>query len=396
MLDKSGPRPDSMTSKERVLAAAKGLPTDRIPVMYWLNPHTVCRLIAEFEPTRNRIWNQAGPYFWRKYINGGGINAKERWRALPQTAYLHGMGPYALELGADLANVPYGTTSFWGKLYRENGRLRIKDALGTVRGMCGIYLEVVKPAIGNIDDVKNYRFPDVSEDKHYAAIKKFRAASPGACIFTDNFGVQDVFATWLWDTQSYLLALMRHPQEMHDFKRRLNDWQIDVARRSVAAGSDIIMIYDDYGHSTNTFLSPAMWREFVFPHLKKKIEAIHDAGALAMLHCCGHQMSLLDAYVEAELDILQAFQPGANNDFAAAVDRVGDRLCIATGVDIQRGETMSPGDLRQDILTHYRIGQKTGRHILATTHLMQPTMPEANYRTIFKTVREIQQGRHEA
>jgi len=303
------PKRNEMTSRERVLAAVRGLPVDRVPVMYWLNPHTTCRLIAEHFPTKNRFWNATGPFLWRRFTKGGRLEAREIWRAAPQLSFLHGMGPYALELGADMANVPYGTPTFWGRIYRSNGQLRVRDALGTVRGMCGIYLEAIKPAIGSIEDVKNYRFPDVTHPRHYAAIRRFRKARPDACIFTDNFGVQDVFSTWLWDTASYMMALIQYPEEMMEFKRRLNRWQIDVARRSVAAGSDIIMIYDDYGHSTNTFLSPQMWRQFVFPHLKEKIEAIHEAGALAMLHCCGHQMPLLESFVEAELDIVQSSSP---------------------------------------------------------------------------------------
>ena len=45
--------PGSMTSRERVLAA-KGLPIDRVPVMYWLNPHMACRLLVEYRPGGDR------------------------------------------------------------------------------------------------------------------------------------------------------------------------------------------------------------------------------------------------------------------------------------------------------------------------------------------------------
>jgi len=57
---------------------------------------------------------------------------------------------------------------------------------------------------------------------------------------------------------------------------------------------------------------------------------------------------------------------------------------------------MTPEQLREDILHHYRVGRTTGRHILATTHLMQPTMPDANIRVIFETARGIQAGEYDA
>jgi len=38
-----------MTPKERIHAAARGLPADRVPVFYWIEAHTGCRLMAEFK-----------------------------------------------------------------------------------------------------------------------------------------------------------------------------------------------------------------------------------------------------------------------------------------------------------------------------------------------------------
>jgi uroporphyrinogen decarboxylase len=138
-----------------------------------------------------------------------------------------------------------------------------------------------------------------------------------------------------------------------------------------------------------------MWKEFTYPHLKKHIEAVHDAGALAMLHSCGHQMPFLEHYVEAELDILQSFQPKAGNDFQRAYEDYGDRLTFCTGIDVQRGEMMTPQELREDILRAYRIGGRNGRHILGYTHMLQYTMPAENLETLLLTVREIQEGLHD-
>jgi len=113
-----------------------------------------------------------------------------------------------------------------------------------------------------------------------------------------------------------------------------------------------------------------------------------------MLHSCGYQMPFLPYYVEAELDVLQCLQPKAGNDFAAAYARYGDRMAFATGIDVQRGETMPPQELRQEILANYAIGKSKGRHILGTTHMVQYSMPAENLHAIFGTVREIQAGLH--
>ncbi len=386
--------PDRMTPRERVHAAARGLPVDRVPVMYWFNPHLACRLMAEFQPARNRVMNAAAAYLWKRFYRGGGLDASEWVRALPHLLNEYANGRYALELGADMVIEPVGAGGNIRRLYHENKRLRVLDAYGSVRGLGGIYMDVVRPAIKDVAGLKDYRFPDFSDDKHYAAIRKLRKEYPGASIMVEDFGVQDFFSTQVWAMPPFMTALYEYPEEVKDFQRRFGDWSCDLARRGVKAGGDVVLIYDDYGYTDHTLISMKMWKEFTYPHLKRIIEVVHDAGALALLHSCGFQMPFLDLYVEAGLDILQAFQPKAGNDFAAAYAKYGGRLAFATGIDVQQGEQMSAAQMRESILDSYRTGRLHRRHILSMTHMLQYTMPGENIRAIFDTVREIQAGKH--
>ncbi|MFA5066215.1 MAG: uroporphyrinogen decarboxylase family protein [Dehalococcoidia bacterium] len=386
-----------MTSKERIHAAARGLPVDRVPVMYWLNPHEVCRMMVEMQPGRNLYWNWLAHFLWGKFSRGGRFNAPNLWRALPFLLSDYGNGEYALELGADIAIISHlATNSNVGHMYWRDHQLKVLDMFGIYRSLgTGIYWDVEIPAIKTVEELKEYRFPDFTDDKHYAGIKKMRKAYPGACIAVEALSVQDMPSTQMLGMAPFMMALYDNPVELKHFMLRLRDWSIDMIRRGVKAGVDTVMICDDYGYTGRTLISMDMWKEFTYPHLKRIIEAIHDAGALAMLHSCGFQTPFLDYYVEAELDILQAFQPKAGNDFQSAYEKYGDRLAFATGIDIQMGEQMTPQEMRESILRGYQIGKLHKRHILATTHMLQYTMPAENLRAMFETVREIQAGLHD-
>lgn len=386
--------PVRMTPRERVHAAARGLPVDRVPVMFWFNPHLACRLMAEFQQARSRLNQAAAVSHWKSFKEQGELGAPELVRALPHTLNEYANGKYALELGADVVIEPVGAGGNVSRMYWEGGSLRVLDAYHSVRALGGIYMDVVEPAIKIVADLKDYRFPDFSQSKHYSYIRKLRKRYPGASIMVEDFGVQDFFSTQIWAMPPFMMALYEYPEEVKDYQRRFGDWACDVARRGVKAGADVVFIYDDYGYTDRTLISMKMWKEFTYPHLKRIIEAAHDAGALAMLHSCGFQTPFLDHYVEAGLDILQAFQPKAGNDFAAAYAKYGDRLAFATGIDVQQGEQMSAGQMRESILESYRIGKLHGRFILSMTHMLQYTMPAENIRAIFDTVREIQDGKH--
>jgi uroporphyrinogen-III decarboxylase len=302
---------------------------------------------------------------------------------------------YALEIGSDLAALGIPIANLGEKISRDGEPFRVRDTFGSVRGMVGPYLEVVEPAVASIADLADLPLPDVSDPGPYDAIRRFRAENPGACLYGESFGAHDLPSTQIWEMSQFMLALYDHPDEVKRFQARFNDCMISMSRRMVEAGADVIFIYDDYGTSGSPLTSVEMWKEFTYPLLVKHIEAVHDAGALAMLHSCGYQMCFLEHYVEAELDILQSLQPKAGNDFQKAYATWGDRLTFATGVDIQRGETMTAAELREDILRAYRIGGRGGRHIVGFTHMLQHTMPAANIEAILETLGEIQAGVHD-
>ena len=58
---------------------------------------------------------------------------------------------------------------------------------------------------------------------------------------------------------------------------------IRFARVQLAAGADIIGL----GDAAASLVGPDIYREFVFPHEKQMVDAIHAAGGLVRLHICG-------------------------------------------------------------------------------------------------------------
>jgi uroporphyrinogen decarboxylase len=379
-----------MTSRERVRASVQGEPVDRVPVMYWINPHMACRMMDEMTPAADRGRNRWGRFLWRRFRKRG-LDAGEIWRGLPLLLTDYVNAEYALQLGADLAlTAAGGNVAHFVQSFRlHQGHLRFKGPWGSERGIGGIYMEVVDPVISDVADLENYRFPEFSD---YSAIRKFREDHPDACVVAETYGVQDASFTQLWEMSRMMMAMIDHPAAVKSFFQRFGDWSVEIARKSAESGADVVMIFDDYGSTGRTQISPKMWREFTLPQLRRIIDAIHDSGAMAMLHSCGYVMPLLGDFVDAGLDILQAFQPKAGNDLSEAVDAFGDRLTFATGIDIQQGELMSPEAFRDDIFRQYRIGIQKNRFILATTHNLQYTMPDENTRTLFTTVAEIQRG----
>jgi hypothetical protein len=153
---------ERMTSRERALAVLKGLPVDRVPVLYWLNPHATCRMMAEVQPARNRAANWMARRLWRRFKRQGELKAGEWTRAWPLLFEEYGNGQYALDLGADVSiRSPEYTspTAFATSIRKRNGRLTFRGPFDITMGLGGVYAYPIEPAIIDARDLGKIRFP---------------------------------------------------------------------------------------------------------------------------------------------------------------------------------------------------------------------------------------------
>jgi len=299
-----------MTSRERFLAASRGLPVDRMPVFYWLNPHGCCKLIARYQNYKGWFWNIGVHLMWTLFHKTGELNAPYLFRLMPlgMEFYTYNVAAeYAFQLGSDMGMFQHSTPYRFARLGFQDGHVVFKDVYGVTRSMgSGIYQDMHSAPIKSVDDLKTYKFPNLKDESRYNIFRKMRRKYPDKCLASEVFGAFDLPEESLFGTERYLTMLMDYPEEMQAFLKRWIDNEINVVRNSVKAGVDLIFIADDYGYNNRTFLSPRMWKTMIYPHLKSLIDAAHEAGVPAVLHSCGYQMTLLDFYVEAGLDMLHS------------------------------------------------------------------------------------------
>lgn len=91
---------------------------------------------------------------------------------------------------------------------------------------------------------------------------------------------------------------------------------------------------DDWGFKTQTMLSPAHLRYFVFPWHKQIVEVIHAAGKPAILHSCGQLEAVMDDVIdEMRFDGKHSFED-AICPVEEAYRRWGNRIAILGGIDL--------------------------------------------------------------
>lgn len=376
---------NTMTPRQRILAAARHKPVDGIPMMLWIEPHTLLKIsqsVVRPRKTADRILLD-------------GIAAVQD---LAPTDELRNAAPflsmlaspdYLAQLGTDMIEFPWSDPlSFVKDVRFDSGKLRVTDIYGAEHGMMGLYMEITKVPCATPEELDRYRFPRISNHLLRQSIRAFRRAHPGIAVDAAVPGVQDV-SQWFMGLENLYLWMAMYPDIVNRFFNRMLEHTLGVIRGLLRAGADIITILDDYGAQGRLLISKKMWNEFSYPCLNRQCEEVHRHGGIVMLHSCGFVQPLLDRIVDAGVDMLQSFQPGAGNNLQQAKAEFGDRLCFVTGIDSQQLPGMSPAQVRDSVLENLRIGSEGGGFVLATNHALQVDTPAENLHALFDTLRSI-------
>ncbi|MCW2285598.1 [methyl-Co(III) methanol-specific corrinoid protein]:coenzyme M methyltransferase [Rhodoblastus acidophilus] len=84
---------------------------------------------------------------------------------------------------------------------------------------------------------------------------------------------------------AFLRELRTKPAETAALSARATDFLIAWALQLIEAGADAIAIHEDT--VTPALVGPRTFEQAVVPHLRRLVEAIHEAGGRVLLHMCG-------------------------------------------------------------------------------------------------------------
>lgn len=164
-----------------------------------------------------------------------------------------------------------------------------------------------------------------------------------------------------------------------------------VIRRTLqAAGGlvDFIYVAEDLGTQNSLLMSPAAFRLFIKPWLRKMIDLAHSFGVKVMHHDDGAIRPLLPELIEIGIDVLNPVQwrcrgmerEGLARDF-------GKSVVFHGAVDNQQTLPFgAPEDVRREVADNIRIFRNCKGYIVAPCHNIQPNTSTANIVALYDAV----------
>jgi uroporphyrinogen decarboxylase len=371
---------ETMTSRERVLAAVEHRPADRYPIDFGMHFSTGISVFA-YQALRRHLG-----------LDDSNVEAIDAVQMLARVdddvRELFHVDTVLLRPGfADRERWnPWGGFEFWypvhQRLDRPNRLTRTQTADGgwDITDEEGRRMRMPAGGYTTAGDWLNWGCePDDGaylEATMREAERLYKETDAFTCFmgFPAFFGDLDFCCDMLTDPES---VIARNDQLLVE--------HLDLAGRLLAGAGEYIgciEINSDLGTQQGPMVRPSLYEELVAPYVKKLCAFIHDnSDCKTFLHSCGSVEPFLDCLIDAGIDIFNPVQiTAANMDPAMLKERYGDRICFwGGGCNTQQVlSTASPDEVRANVRELTGIFKPGGGFVFNQVHNVMGDAPPEN------------------
>jgi uroporphyrinogen decarboxylase len=234
-------------------------------------------------------------------------------------------------------------------------------------------------------------WPNVERFEYESAVAKAQEAAREFAVIGPWVSFFEIYCQ-LRGLEQSLMDLAENPELVDAILDRVEAIQTEMMRRFFAmAGKslDMVFISDDIAGQRSLLMSPAMWKRYLQPRLRRWCELIHQHGLRVFYHTDGAARRLLGPILDCGVDILNPIQHACPGMEMEDLKReFGQRAIFHGGVDNQfalpRG---TREDVRREVL-HCLQSLGAGRegYICCSCHNVQAGTPLENILTMIETV----------
>ena len=199
-----------------------------------------------------------------------------------------------------------------------------------------------------------------------------------------------MWAAYLMGIDRLLMSFLAEPDLATLVMDKVLACNLEIVRRAIRAGAEVIILGDDYAGNHGPMMSPAAFAEFILPRLKRMIDLIHEEGALCVKHSDGNLYSLLEMIVSAGPDGLNPIEPVAGMELAKVKQLVGDRVCLVGNIDCARLLPYgTPEEVRQAVRQAIADGGRGGGLILSSSNSIHSSCKGENLAAMVRACHEF-------
>jgi uroporphyrinogen decarboxylase len=231
------------------------------------------------------------------------------------------------------------------------------------------------PIFSDVEDVGEIEKAYWPDPKYYdfLSLKPLfdRIRESGRAIFSGMWSPIWHMLHFYFGMEKCFIKMYTAPAVIHAVCERLTDFYIrcnEILFDLYADYIDAFFFGNDLGTQSDCMISPEMYREFVFPYMRKIISGAKSRGIKVALHSCGSIYRIIPDIIEMGVDILHPIQTRARGmEFDDLQREYGKDLVFMGGLDTQELLPFkSEKEVYEEALRLRRLSGK--RFILSPSH----------------------------
>lgn len=372
-----------MTSRERLLAALRGQPVDRLPwspfLAYWW----------DFQPKELQERGQIA--FFREI----GADALLRGFITAFTCSdIMGISSYS-SFTEPIPGVEFSRVEK-GNLWRNEFSTPVGKLVGTAqRSPDGNTRFMVEHPIKCKEDYKIFRYiverMQIKPDEKKVRDEIRAVGEDGLSVPLVSPFLKTPFQSLVEHfvgTEKLIYDLADFPEEIEETLAVMSEKAAQAVRISAASPAEAFITWED---SSTTNISPALFSRYIVPELDRWGEIIHGAGKLFLHHACGHVRKLLPAMAKERVDAIESLSPPptGNVEIWDARAVMGPEMGLIGGIEPVNFLTLDLPQLRAYVENLIeRMGSH--RYILANSDSCPPGVSLEKFRMVTDIVRGLE------
>lgn len=339
-----------MNGQERVLRVLAGGVPDRIPLddSYW-------------ESTLQRWWREGLPT---------GVHPHDYF----QTDIVRIGGDYTMQFPVRVLEETKFTRTYWdsdGALRRDS---RMPD------GWTSQWLDYT---IKSREDWLKYRHQMAFNPSRIpgTALEIYRhARMQGKCLIYSGHAC--FHPTWAKvGFENELMLMIEQPEWISELYAVHTQLIIDIyeGMRRLGLEFDATFFGDDLGYVKAPFISPALYRQLVFPYHKRLCDYFAAQGLRTILHSDGNVGPLIPGFLDAGFAALHPLEAKAGLDVRELKPQYGKRLVLFGNIDVRK-LSGTKEEVEEEIVSKIPIAKEGGGYIYHSDHSVPHSVSFENYR----------------
>jgi hypothetical protein len=191
----------------------------------------------------------------------------------------------------------------------------------------------------------------------------------------------------------FLEAMVTEPELVERYLDLTLEPMLKLIKAQAEAGFDGIVGGTDLAGTKGPFVSPAMFRRFFQPRLKRLAEKCHELGMVYIKHTDGNIMPYEKDFLEGcGFDGYHAIEPQAGMDIRYLKKAYGDKLTLLGNVDC--GSLLSlgqPAEVRKVTRELIRDVAPGGGYVLSSSNSIHSGVRTENFLAMLEVAREFGQ-----